>query len=267
MGDKERLDVVMLRRGLVPSRERAKEYIQQGFVYLNTETARKAGQLVDPCAIIQIRGPVYSFVGRGGLKLQKAVDTFCIQLTSCVCLDVGASTGGFTDCMLRAGASRVYAVDVGSEQLAPSLREDSRVVSLEKTDFRTVTNKQIPEQVRFASVDVSFISLKQILPKLAEFLAPSAMAVCLVKPQFEAGREAVGKHGIVKDPAAHIRVLSETIAAAQQEALFFAGLTFSPICGQKGNIEYLLLLSNTKPAQTQPDIAAVVQQAHRELRS
>ncbi len=239
---KERLDIRLVSEGLAPSRERAKTMIMEGIVFVDGQREDKAGTQVAEDAVIEIRGKTLAYVSRGGLKLEKAMQTFPIRLEGLVCMDIGASTGGFTDCMLQNGAVRVYAVDVGYGQLAWSLRQDERVVVMEKTNIRYVTPEDIGEPLDFASVDVSFISLDKVLPAAHVLLKDGAEMVCLIKPQFEAGREKVGKKGVVRDPAVHREVIEKVTQTA--DALGFAplGLTYSPVKGPEGNIEYLIWL-------------------------
>ncbi len=245
MSDKQRLDIALTNRGLVPSREKAKALIMAGQVYLNGQKELKAGANVKPEDEIEVRGSQNPFVSRGGLKLQKAAKNFGIDLTECICMDIGASTGGFTDCMLSYGAKKVYAIDVGYGQLAWKLRTDERVVNMERTNFRYVTHEQIPENVDFASVDVSFISLKIILPVLRELLKDEGEAVCLIKPQFEAGKDKIGKKGVVRDPAVHIEVVEKITSFALETGFSIKNLDFSPIKGPEGNIEYLMHIVKT----------------------
>lgn len=263
---KRRLDIVLSQQGYALSRERARQMIMAGQVYLNGQRANKAGTPVQPEDKLEVRGEGLRYVSRGGLKLEKALQVFPIQLTGTVCMDIGASTGGFTDCMLQNGASRVYAIDVGSEQLAPQLRGDNRVINLENTNFRYVTKEQIPEPVDFASVDVSFISLKLILPAAYGLLRENGGMVCLIKPQFEAGRERVGKKGVVKDPQTHRDILETMVSFAQSQGFSVAGLEYSPIKGPQGNIEYLMYLKKAREAPeamaSAQDIAVLVQRSH-----
>lgn len=266
--EKNRLDVALLERGLVPSRERGRALIMAGVVYVGGQKALKAGQTVKPDDTIEVRENVNPFVSRGGLKLQKAMQAFPIQLRDCTCIDVGASTGGFTDCMLQSGAKKVYAVDVGYGQLAWKLRTDPRVVNLERTNFRHCTAEQIPDPADFASVDVSFISLKIILPVLRTLLRDAGEAVCLIKPQFEAGRENVGKKGVVRDIAVHEAVVREITQFAAGTGFAVLGLTFSPIKGPEGNIEYLMYLRKQEQGSLQVGddaIALLVQRSHETL--
>ncbi len=267
MQDKNRLDAELLARGLVPSRERGRALIMAGVVYVGGQKALKAGQTVRPDDSIEVRENVNPYVSRGGLKLEKAMRDFPICLQEKICMDVGASTGGFTDCMLQNGAAKVYAVDVGYGQLAWKLRTDPRVVNLERTNFRYCTRAQIPDAIDLASVDVSFISLRIILPVLRELLAGAGEAVCLIKPQFEAGREHVGKKGVVRDRAVHESVVCSILKYAAETGFDVLGLTFSPIKGPEGNIEYLMFLrvgSGTR-AVSDADAASLVGRSHELL--
>ncbi len=236
---KERLDVALVSRGLVETREKAKAIIMAGIVYVNNQKSDKAGANVKPDDIIEVRGETLKYVSRGGLKLEKAVASFGLELKDCVCADIGASTGGFTDCMLQNGAKRVYSIDVGYGQLAWKLRSDERVINLERTNFRYVTREQVPEELDFASVDVSFISLSHILPVMYTLLREGGQSVCLIKPQFEAGKENVGKKGVVRDKNVHIAVIEKIIELVKENNFTLLGLDFSPIKGPEGNIEYL----------------------------
>lgn len=267
MSDKIRLDIAVTQRGLAESREKAKALIMAGQVYLNGQKELKAGATVKPDDEIEVRGSRNPFVSRGGLKLQKAAEKFDIDLADCICMDIGASTGGFTDCMLTHGAKKVYSIDVGYGQLAWKLRTDERVVNMERTNFRYVTHKQIPEDIDFASVDVSFISLKIILPVLRELLKGDGQAVCLIKPQFEAGREKIGKKGVVRDPQVHIEVIENIVAFALENGFDVKNLDFSPIKGPEGNIEYLMHIQKSDDPQklceiTPEELAAL---SHGEL--
>ena len=265
---KKRLDLLVLERGLAESREKAKTLIMAGQVYVDQQKADKPGDLYPEDAQIEARGKALPFVSRGGLKLEKARQEFQLSLEGLTCMDVGASTGGFTDCMLQNGARKVYAVDVGYGQLAWSLRSDPRVVNLERTNARYLTREQVPEAIEFFSVDVSFISLSLILPAVRPLLAEQGRAVCLIKPQFEAGREKVGKKGVVRDPAVHREVIEKTLLMAQKEGYSVLGLTYSPVKGPEGNIEYLVYLQRSD-APTQDDAVAtaaqVVEASHKEL--
>lgn len=267
MAEKNRLDAELLARGLVPSRERGRALIMAGVVYVGGQKALKAGQTVKSEDVIEVRENINPFVSRGGLKLQKAMREFPIRLDGTVCIDVGASTGGFTDCMLQSGASKVYAVDVGYGQLAWKLRTDVRVVNLERTNFRHCTAEQIPDPADFASVDVSFISLKIILPVLRTFLRDDGEAVCLIKPQFEAGRENVGKKGVVRDKSVHEAVVRQITQFAADNGFTVQGLTFSPIKGPEGNIEYLMYIRKTQVGAwtANVDVAELVERSHAKL--
>ena len=239
---KERLDVLLTERGFFDSREKAKAVIMAGEVFVNGQREDKAGSKFDREAEIEVKGKVLKYVSRGGLKLEKAVEVYGLNLMGKTCIDIGSSTGGFTDCMLQNGAAMVYAIDVGTNQLAWKLREDKRVVSMEKTNIRYVTEEDIPEKADFASVDVSFISLTKVLPAAVNLLKDEAYMVCLIKPQFEAGREKVGKKGVVRDLSVHKEVIELVINFAIGLNLFIKGLTFSPVKGPEGNIEYLLYM-------------------------
>ncbi len=239
---KKRIDVLLFEKGLAPSREKAKTMIMAGTVYVNNQKFDKPGDTVDEDAQIEVRGSTLKYVSRGGLKLEKAMQLFPITLDGKVCMDVGASTGGFTDCMLQNGASRVYSVDVGYGQLAWQLRQDPRVVNLERTNARYLTKEQVSEEIEFFSVDVSFISLKIILPAVRPLLKDGGEAVCLIKPQFEAGREKVGKKGVVRDKKVHEEVVKTICDFALENGYSVLGLTFSPVKGPEGNIEYLVYL-------------------------
>lgn len=262
---KKRLDVLLVEQGLADSREKAKAIIMSGIVYVDNNKEDKAGTTFDETAKIEVRGNTLKYVSRGGLKLEKAMDHFGVELAGKVCMDVGASTGGFTDCMLQNGAKKVYAVDVGYGQLDWRLRSDERVVCMERTNARYLTHEQIPDELDFASVDVSFISLKLILPALAGLLKPDGHAVCLVKPQFEAGREKVGKKGVVRDPAVHLEVLEHFLEHAKESRFTVLGLTYSPIRGPEGNIEYLGYLSRAEEEPPVHDLKALVEASHAAL--
>ncbi len=267
MNEKKRLDSEVFERGLVQSRERAKAMIMAGQVYLNGQKATKGGTFIKPDDVIEVRNNQNPFVSRGGLKLQKGIARFGFKLDGCVCMDIGASTGGFTDCMLSSGASKVYAIDVGYGQLAWKLRTDERVVNLERTNFRYVTSEQIPEPIDFASVDVSFISLKHILPPLFDLLKDGGCAVCLIKPQFEAGRENVGKKGVVRDKSIHVSVIRNVFDFALNTGFSVVALDYSPIKGPEGNIEYLMhIVKNGETVNNCAEtIADIVEASHNEL--
>ena len=266
---KERLDVLLVERGLAPSREKAKAVIMAGIVYVDGQKEDKAGTTFEDTVEIQMRGSTLRYVSRGGLKLEKAVEAFALDLQEKVCMDVGASTGGFTDCMLQNGAAKVYAVDVGHGQLDWKLRNDPRVICMEKTNIRYVTPGDIPETLDFASIDVSFISLTKVLGPVKALLKEDGQVVCLIKPQFEAGRKEVGKKGVVRDKAVHLEVICMVAAYARQIGFQISGLDFSPVRGPEGNIEYLLYLKNgSGEGQTGadlPDAAAVVEASHQAL--
>ena len=239
MSDKIRLDTAVFEAGYAESREKAKTLIMAGNVYVNNQKADKAGMTIKTTDTLEVRGATLKFVSRGGLKLDKAMTVFGIDLKDTVCADIGASTGGFTDCMLQNGAKKVYSIDVGYGQLAWKLRCDERVVNLERTNFRYVTAEQVPDSLDFASIDVSFISLALILPALNPLLKEGGKTVCLIKPQFEAGKENVGKKGVVRDPAVHIAVIEKIKGVILDNGFSILGLDFSPIRGPEGNIEYL----------------------------
>lgn len=264
---KIRLDQYLCQNGLVQSRERAKALIMAGIVFVNEQKADKAGEMIDPAAKVEVRGHDIGYVSRGGLKLEKAMQSFPLSPSGKVCMDIGASTGGFTDCMLQNGAVKVYAVDVGYGQLAWKLRTDPRVVNMERTNIRHVTPDALQEPVEFFSVDVSFISLKHIFPVASAVTAPEAVGVCLVKPQFEAGREKVGKKGVVREPDTHREVLLAAAGYAVQNGFLVKGLDFSPIKGPEGNIEFLMFVQKTEtPAPMPPELAEqVVTAAHAVL--
>ena len=262
---KIRLDQYLVQHGLIQSRERAKAMIMAGVVYVNGQKADKAGDMVKEDAVVEVRGHDIGYVSRGGLKLEKAMQVFPLSPRGKVCMDIGASTGGFTDCMLQNGAAKVYAVDVGYGQLAWSLRSDPRVVCMERTNVRYLTPEQIPEPLDFGTVDVSFISLKLILPALRTLLKPEGQLVCLVKPQFEAGREKVGKKGVVRDPAVHREVLEQFLINAAEADFTVKEMTFSPIRGPEGNIEYLGHLTVGAGAPWAGDVAALVEASHGAL--
>lgn len=246
---KERLDVLLVKRNLAESREKAKAYIMAGNVFVGGIREDKAGTNVPENAEIELRGLAMKYVSRGGFKLEKAVDSFGVELSGAVCMDVGSSTGGFTDCMLQNGAVKVYAIDVGTNQLAWKLRTDERVISMEKTNIRHVTPEQIGEPVGFVSIDVAFISLTKVLGPVQRLMKEGARMVCLIKPQFEAGREKVGKKGVVRERETHMEVIESVVRFADRLGFYFHGLEFSPIRGPEGNIEYLLYLENRKPYQ------------------
>lgn len=262
---KKRLDVLLFERGLSESRQRAQADIMGGWVYVDGQQVLKAGTSVSEEAAIEVRGQAIPYVSRGGLKLAKAMEVFGLDLTGMVCADIGASTGGFTDCMLQHGAAKVYAVDTGYGKLAWKLRTDARVVALERTHARYLTHEQIPERLDLASVDVSFISLRLILPALRGLMGPEGQVVCLVKPQFEAGREKVGKKGVVRDPKVHLEVLEQFLRHAAESDFSVKDMTFSPIRGPEGNIEYLGHLKAGAGPAYEGDLAALVNESHAQL--
>ena len=263
---KKRLDVLLTERGLAESRQKAQAVIMAGQVYSGERRLDKAGLALEEDAPLEIRGQTLRYVSRGGLKLEKAMAAFPITLAGKTAADIGASTGGFTDCMLQNGAARVYAVDVGYGQLAWSIRNDPRVVCLERTNARYLTAEQIPEPLDFASIDVSFISLGLILPALRPLLREEGEVAALVKPQFEAGREKVGKKGVVRDPAVHLEVLEQFLRHAALADFSVKGLNFSPIRGPEGNIEYLGYLRTGAGADGHFDLRELVRQSHETLK-
>ncbi len=266
---KERLDVLLVKNGLAESREKAKAIIMSGIVYVDGQKEDKAGTTFEETAKLEVRGATLRYVSRGGLKLEKAMTHFGVELSGKVCMDVGASTGGFTDCMLQNGAVKVYAVDVGHGQLAWKLRNDPRVVCMEKTNIRYVTPEDIEEPVEFASIDVSFISLTKVLGPVKELLTENGQIVCLIKPQFEAGREKVGKKGVVREKSTHLEVIEMVISFAVSIGFEVMNLEYSPIKGPEGNIEYLLHLQNHRAGEHFENVpvnpSTVVEAAHGEL--
>lgn len=265
---RERLDVLLVKRGLAVSREKAKAVIMAGIVYVENQKEDKAGSMFPDTVKIEVRGNTLKYVSRGGLKLEKAMTHFGVTLDKKVCMDVGASTGGFTDCMLQNGAVKVYAIDVGHGQLDWKLRNDERVVCMEKTNIRYVVPEDLQEPADFSSIDVSFISLTKVLLPVYHLLKDNGEVVCLIKPQFEAGREKVGKKGVVRDPAVHEEVIDKVIAYAKSIGYAVRHLEFSPIKGPEGNIEYLLHIQKQKdglPENQEADVKGVVAAAHKEL--
>lgn len=260
---KQRLDILLVNHGYADSREKAKAIIMSGNVFVNGQREDKAGSTFEEEGIdLYIKENPLKYVSRGGLKLEKAMKAFPITIEGKLCMDIGASTGGFTDCMLQNGASKVYAIDVGHGQLAWKLRNDERVVCMEKTNFRYVTHEQVPEEIDFASVDVSFISLEKILPVAHELLKDKAQMVCLIKPQFEAGREQVGKKGVVRDAKVHEEVIRKIVGFTATIGFKPIGLTYSPVRGPEGNIEYLLWIEKSDDvpeAQTQSILDIITQ--------
>lgn len=266
---KERLDVLLVNRNLAESREKAKAIIMSGIVYVDGQKEDKAGTMFEDTVSVEVRGHTLAYVSRGGLKLEKAMTHFGVTLNGKICMDVGASTGGFTDCMLQNGAVKVYSVDVGHGQLAWKLRNDERVVCMEKTNIRYVTPEDIPDRIQFASIDVSFISLTKVLGPVKELLTEDGQIVCLIKPQFEAGREKVGKKGVVREKSTHLEVIESVIAFAKSIGFGILNLEFSPIKGPEGNIEYLLHIKKQPEGFVQTefpvDVTAVVEEAHKTL--
>ena len=268
MSSKRRLDVALVERGLAETRQKAQATIMSGVVYVNGQKVDKAGYPVAEDAEIEVRGNALPYVSRGGLKLEKAMREFSLRLDGCVCADIGASTGGFTDCMLQNGAAKVYAVDVGYGQLDWKLRGDPRVVCLERTNARYLTHEQVPDELDFASIDVSFISLRLILPAVGGLLKEGGHVACLVKPQFEAGREKVGKKGVVRDPSVHQEVLEHFLEQAKENGFTVLALTYSPIRGPEGNIEYLGYLQKGGAEASENidlDINLIVNASHEAL--
>lgn len=262
---KNRLDVLLFERALAQSRERAKATIMSGVVFVDGQRVDKPGTQVSVDSKIEIRGGTPEFVSRGGYKLEKALKFFQVDPEGKICLDCGASTGGFTDCLLKNGAQKVYAIDVGYGQLAWSLRSDLRVVSMERTNIRYVTHEQIPDDIDLAVLDVSFISLKLVLPVLYELLRDNGEIVCLIKPQFEAGKEKVGKKGVVRDEKTHVEVLDQFLENAETAGFAVLNMTFSPIKGPEGNIEYLSHLLKNGERNTKIDTEEIVKSSHMEL--
>lgn len=274
MAKTERLDVLLVEQEFFPSREKAKKMIMAGLVFVDGQREDKAGTKIDKLAKITVKSDPNPYVSRGGLKLHKAIRRFDIDLKDQYCMDVGASTGGFTDCMLQHGGARVYSVDVGYGQFDWGLRQDPRVVCLEKTNVRYLTEEQVPDLLDFVSIDVSFISLSKVLPAVVARMKDRANIVCLIKPQFEAGRDKVGKKGVVKEPSTHIEVICRIMDVFEMNKLFINGFDFSPITGPEGNIEYLIygtkqddytLLTEENRDMHTKDIKELVSNAHRQL--
>ena len=263
---KVRLDQLVFDQGFSESRERAKAIIMSGVVYVNGQRADKPGAQVAPDVKIEVRGNTLPYVSRGGFKLEKALKVFPVDPTGLTCIDCGASTGGFTDVLLQNGAAKVYAVDVGYGQLAWSLRNDPRVISKERTNVRYITSDQIPEPLDLAVMDLSFISVKLILPAVCPLLKDDAAVVCLIKPQFEAGKEKVGKKGVVRDPAVHREVLEHFLEHAKENNFTVIDITYSPIRGPEGNIEYLGFLEKNSGQEGTFDISALVEESHSALK-
>lgn len=263
---KERLDVLLVKKGLAESREKAKAIIMSGIVYVDNNKEDKAGQTFNEDTLIEVRGNTLRYVSRGGLKLEKAMNCFGVTLEGKIAMDVGASTGGFTDCMLQNGAVKVYSVDVGHGQLAWKLRNDERVVCMEKTNIRYVTPDDVADKIDFASIDVSFISLKKVLPAVYDLLTDVGEVVCLIKPQFEAGREKVGKKGVVREQSVHVEVVDMIVSFAREMGFVTLDLSYSPIKGPEGNIEYLLYITkDTSREGREFDINALVKESHEKL--
>lgn len=263
---KERLEVLLVKKGLAESREKAKAIIMSGIVYVDNNKEDKAGQTFNEDALIEVRGNTLRYVSRGGLKLEKAMNCFGVTLEGKIAMDVGASTGGFTDCMLQNGAMKVYSVDVGHGQLAWKLRNDERVVCMEKTNIRYVTPDDVADKIDFASIDVSFISLKKVLPAVYDLLTDVGEVVCLIKPQFEAGREKVGKKGVVREQSVHVEVVDMIVSFAREMGFVTLDLSYSPIKGPEGNIEYLLYITkDTSREGREFDINALVKESHEKL--
>ena len=264
---KKRLDVLVFEKGFAESREKAKAIIMAGEIYVDNQKADKCGQSYNEDVNIEFRGTAPKYVSRGGLKLEKAINNFQLDLKGKVTMDIGASTGGFTDCMLQNGAEKVYSIDVGYGQLAWKLRNDSRVVNLERTNMRKVTKEQVPDEIDFFSIDVSFISLKLLLPVARELLSENAQAVCLIKPQFEAGREKIGKKGVVRDPQVHIEVVESIFNFCLENGYSVLNLDYSPIKGPEGNIEYLIHLQKSENPISFTEITPkeLVEKSHLDL--
>lgn len=263
---KKRLDVLLVEQGLADSREKAKAIIMSGIVYVDNNKEDKAGTTFEETAKVEVRGNTLKYVSRGGLKLEKAMNNFGVTLDGKVCMDVGASTGGFTDCMLQNGAVKVYSVDVGHGQLAWKLRNDERVVCMEKTNIRYVTPEDIDDRVEFTSIDVSFISLTKVLPAVKELMTENGEIVCLIKPQFEAGREKVGKKGVVRELSTHIEVVQMIVDYVRNNGFRTLDLSYSPIKGPEGNIEYLLYMTKDESRENAEfDIKALVSESHDTL--
>ena len=265
MKQKERLDVLLFEQGYAESRSKAQAMIMAGTVFVEGQKVDKPGTMVDPALSIDIHGAACPYVSRGGLKLEKALRDFGVDPTGFVCSDSGASTGGFTDCLLQGGASKVFAIDVGYGQLAWKIRNDPRVVCMERTNIRNVTPEQLGEPLDLSVVDVSFISLKLVLPVIWRLLKPTGQVLCLIKPQFEAGKDRVGKKGVVRDPEVHREVLEAFLQTVREIGFTLCALTHSPVKGPEGNIEFLAHLKKEAGASVEPDLAALVAAAHAAL--
>ncbi len=266
MKNKKRLDVLLVEQGYADTRTKAQAIIMSGQVYVNGQKSDKPGTAFEETAQIEVRGVTCPYVSRGGLKLEKALRDFGVDPTGFVCSDSGASTGGFTDCLLQQGAKKVFAIDVGYGQLDWKIRSDPRVVVMERTNVRYVTKEQLGEPLDLSVIDVSFISLRIVLPVIKSFLKPTGQVLCLIKPQFEAGKDKVGKKGVVREPETHKEVLDNFVALAKEQAFKILGLTFSPVKGPEGNIEFLAHLTLDERTGIDPDTADVVAQAHRALK-
>ena len=264
---KKRLDMMLVERALAPSREKAKAYIMAGQVYVDGQKEDKAGSMFADTVKVEVRGNTLPYVSRGGLKLEKAMNEFDVSLSGKVCMDVGASTGGFTDCMLQNGGVKVYSIDVGYGQLDWKLRNDPRVICMEKTNIRYVVPEDIQERPAFSSIDVSFISLTKVLLPVRNLLTEDGEIVCLIKPQFEAGRDKVGKKGVVREAATHLEVVERVIDMAIENGFSVLGLEFSPVKGPEGNIEYLLYVEKSEAPAVAPEVdpAALVGRSHEAL--
>ncbi|MBR2916394.1 MAG: TlyA family RNA methyltransferase [Clostridia bacterium] len=260
---KIRLDVYLFEKGYAKSRSAAQALIMEGIVFVDNQKAMKAGDMISGDEQIEVRGKTLEYVSRGGLKLEKAMKSFGISLDNCVCMDIGASTGGFTDCMLKNGATKVYSVDVGYGQLAWKLRQDERVVNMERTNIRYVTRENIEDDLDFFSVDVSFISLKKVLPVAHSLLKDGGRGACLIKPQFEAGREKVGKKGVVRDISVHKEVIENVLEFTKEIGFSVRGLDFSPIKGPEGNIEYLMYVEKSDEESLTLDIDKIIEESHQ----
>lgn len=266
MSTKKRLDVILVEKGFLPSREKAKAIIMSGNVYVDGQKADKAGELFAEDANFEVRNNENSYVSRGGLKLEKALDFFGADVAGKIAIDAGASTGGFSDCLLRRGVEKLYSVDVGYGQLAWEIRNNPRVICMERTNIRYVTHEQIPDIIELAVIDVSFISLKIVLPAIRGLMEDEGDVYCLIKPQFEAGREKIGKKGVVRDPQVHKEVIEKFIDDANEAGFSVCGVTFSPITGPEGNIEFLGHLSCAEGSGNDIDIEKLVEDAHNSLK-
>ncbi|NLY08487.1 MAG: TlyA family RNA methyltransferase [Tissierellia bacterium] len=266
MAKKQRADILLVQKKITVSREKAKLLIMSGAVFADNKPVYKPGELLSEDATLSLRKEVLPFVSRGGLKLDKAINRFDLDINDYICLDIGASTGGFTDCMLKAGAKRVYSVDVGYGQLDWSLRSDNRVVVLERTNARYLSEEQVTDKIDFFTMDVSFISTSLILPALKNLLKPNGSGVVLIKPQFEAERHQVGKNGVVRKPEIHLEIIKKVILKWEEKGFYLVDLDFSPITGPKGNIEYLGLVNTNEGVDySDIEIKTIINNAHQEL--